>query len=1283
MLLFVKLYFYTFLLCTTAISLSQEQLTTICVIPDSTSCKDIKENRSTIDDYLPPYCQRCYSLSKFNDVAQEITSYSTIIFLNGTFELPFQVKFQNLMDITLENENSDAYAIINCPNIEGGMIFENVTYLTIAGLSFQNCETHVYLNGVSDIRGDLFCSLAFLYGSTLNLSQVEITNASTALCILNVQNVTLKYINVYHAASRIERAESGNIIAYNQDKHEYRGYSELLIEMSIFSSSGHGLSKCNNHNTSKSAGGLALFLKSPFVSVCVKDTYFDSNYGCSGGSMLLYLSSINALQIPTVTFKNVTFYNSHASIGGGAYISFEETFYRVPDGSKIMPHSVALNISNCTFENNFAALDGGGLYVQWKESISNHTSHVYDAIITDCVFKGNQIGDTGSGGLAIHFRTYVESQEEPYLLDRVRVNLYFKGCNLSDHKPPSSRSKKQELESSVILAKSVPYLNLDSVNVSYNNCTAILAIGSTLLFSGDSVVSHNTALTGAGLRLCSDSLLYFKPHTNLLITHNSAFTVGGGVLVNSKCLVNEPMCFFQFTKTVIHHHALLNTINVTITENCANITGNNIYGGSLDYCYLLYVKTKYNDLFKSHLNITPNSNDPCSISSDPQQVCFVPPIHGCNKEGNTSIIYPGQNIELTMKLVGQMNGSVLGIVTMYHYEGITAYKYDVTKHILKYDGQKAQYKILSDTKKVNVSRIINLFFEVDNAGLSTTQHSRQFSPAVYNVRFKECPLGFTMQIANMSDIEKVGYACTFSRTYFSLISNYSLGTIDDPTVYITKDIGSWIGSEGKAQFYEAKYCPLDYCSSSYNRITVISDTSFEQDSQCQYNRKGIMCGSCKQNMSLVLGNNECRECSNVFLLLIIPFAIAGLVLVFLISCLDLTITTGSVNGLIFYANVIQLNSIQFFTKHQVHLLSPILRLFIAWLNLDVGIPVCFFNGMTAFTKTLLQGVFPIYLWIIASVIIILSHRYVQITRLVGQNAIKVLATLILLSYTKMLQVTIGALNTSSLRVYDKANDKVYYKIRWIRDGNIPYFDFHSHMILASLSIIFVLVSLPFTLCLLCIKYSYSLSNHWKMFSIINKLKPFFDAYTGPFKDNSRFWPGLLLVVRVGLLTSRILINTKFNPFYYAVTIFSLALLAFMTIFHGVYKSRIMNVLESTFIFNLGFIFINKIVFTDQNDPKHSIRKVVVNISLSIAFLTFLGIVAWHIYLKVAKNKHLLRMIGRFRRVDNFDRQTVQGMRGYEPLEESSDAVDYKTSSDRMVSFPPTMNNSHMVSSLGN
>ena len=68
------------------------------------------------------------------------------------------------------------------------------------------------------------------------------------------------------------------------------------------------------------------------------------------------------------------------------------------------------------------------------------------------------------------------------------------------------------------------------------------------------------------------------------------------------------------------------------------------------------------------------------------------------------------------------------------------------------------------------------------------------------------------------------------------------------------------------------------------------------------------------------------------------------------------------------------------------------KTFIAWLNLDFGIEICFVNNLNAFWKSWLQFVFPFYLWSIAGLMVVLARHSTRLTVLFGNKAVPVLAT---------------------------------------------------------------------------------------------------------------------------------------------------------------------------------------------------------------------------------------------------------------------------------------------------
>ena len=378
------------------------------------------------------------------------------------------------------------------------------------------------------------------------------------------------------------------------------------------------------------------------------------------------------------------------------------------------------------------------------------------------------------------------------------------------------------------------------------------------------------------------------------------------------------------------------------------------------------------------------------------------------------------------------------------------------------------------------------------------------------------------------------------------------------------------------------------------------------DEQCALSHSGVLCGSCQQNLSHVLGSSNCNECSSHFLLLIPIFIVVGIVLVVFLMLFNLTVSVGTINGLIFYANIVRANQAIFFPLGTN---NEFLSIFIAWLNLDLGIETCFYSGLDAYAKTWLQFLFPVYIWIIVVLIIVSSHYSTTAAKLSGRNAVQVLATLFLLSYTKLLRITIIAFSFTILEYPDGSVKRI-----WLYDGNVDYLKGKHIALFVAALLLLVFISLPYTVALLfiqCLQYR----SRYRILAWVRRLKPLFDAYTGPYKDKHRYWPGLLLVVRVVLFLV-FSVNVFGDPAISLLTIIVATFcIYFSTInFGGIYKNSALNFIEYSFFLNLG-ILSSATLFTTLTDRDQT---AVVYTSVAIAFATFMIITFYHVLVRVTK-----------------------------------------------------------------
>ena len=226
---------------------------------------------------------------------------------------------------------------------------------------------------------------------------------------------------------------------------------------------------------------------------------------------------------------------------------------------------------------------------------------------------------------------------------------------------------------------------------------------------------------------------------------------------------------------------------------------------------------------------------------------------------------------------------------------------------------------------------------------------------------------------------------------------------------------------------------------------------------------------------------------------------------------------------------------------------------------------------------------------------------------------QVLATLILLSFTKNFQAIILAMKFTTLSCGNMGTIIV-----WSVDGNLLYFSPAHYALMAAVVLFLLLLAVPYIAALLfdavIEKYLTRMRFFRKQWI---KFKPFVDAYHGPYKDNCRFWTGLLLLVRM-LFTLVSLYFDKYAALIFITTSTSV-LLSLMLFFGGVYQNNYLNILEWSSLINLILL---SAIFNAGLDQSASAQQVVTIISVSVAFVMFISVLAYHVFLRVKNMKCL-------------------------------------------------------------
>ena len=426
----------------------------------------------------------------------------------------------------------------------------------------------------------------------------------------------------------------------------------------------------------------------------------------------------------------------------------------------------------------------------------------------------------------------------------------------------------------------------------------------------------------------------------------------------------------------------------------------------------------------------------------------------------------------------------------------------------------------------------------------TPKPVRLRNPSIFEIDAELC------SCPNGLDILKDGHACECSHFIkkFDMVCDIERGMIH------IKD-KQWIRFYKNFKIGVTASYPLDYLNTGSKYVNLN-----EPDKQCNFNRSGTLCGACRANSSVVLGSSNCKKCSNVYLLLIIPFALAGVALVVLLLKCNLTVSVGHINCIIFYANIVQVNKTLLFTQKGV--VYEIFSTFISWLNLDLGIETCFFTNMDTYAKVCLQFVFPVYLWIIVGLIILAAHCSSRMGRLIGDNSVPVLATLLLLSYAKLLRTIIAAVAFTYIEF--EVGSHIWV---WQNDGNVEYLQ-SKHFALILIALLFLLTYIFPLILLVLLASCLQAWSHHRGFRWVIRLKPFLDAYQGPYNDKFRFWAGLLLLARLVLFVIFAANYTNDISMNFFWTIVVTALLTAILLRKRVYRHKTANWIEMLCLINI-------------------------------------------------------------------------------------------------------------------
>ena len=744
----------------------------------------------------------------------------------------------------------------------------------------------------------------------------------------------------------------------------------------------------------------------------------------------------------------------------------------------------------------------------------------------------------------------------------------------------------------------------------------------------------NEAMLGGALYLQANSKLYIVLLNSVVHTlhfDNNVAEYGGAIYIADEtnrdtCVGNAETstptsstdCFFQtlafFSENIDSADEVLNkTLN--FTNNIAKKAGGNLFGGLLDRCTISPVSStrKRNnsnsiDFLSSISNINFDNLTLDLISSNPVSICFCK-----NGEPECDYNWPlievkqGETFEISLVAVDHVNHPLKARVVTSLSSALSGLS----------EGQHSQeVSIMCTNLTFTVTAPDNVEEDTILLHADGPCSNANKSLSYVRVRFNncDCPIGFQRDINQLTTCE-----CTCHDNITKLVKNCNSST----ETFIRKQ-NSWISyvsldeSENITSYYllTHQHCPYDYC------ISLSTTQQTKIDKLCSMNRTGILCGACEIGLSVSLGSSRCMKCSKYWpaLLILVGLVtlVSGIALVCLILFLNMTVAVGTLNGIIFYANIIVANDSIFLRLSTPNFPS----IFISWLNLDIGFDLCLYDGIDTYVKTWLQLLFPSYLVVLVFIVIALSKYSQKFSNIMGKrNPVAALATLILLSYAKVLSIVIKILSHTKVLYPDGSHTL------WLPDASVSYLNDVKHLFLFLVGILILVIGVGYTFTIFSWQWLLQLPN-WKLFRWCRyaKLNSFIETYHAPYTNGYRYWTGLLLLIRVILYLVSAL-NPSGDLSIPLVT--TILLVSFLLLLDkNIHRKRVVGLLESTVYFNIlvlsAFSWYTAVDLNDKS--KQQLQTIVVYMSTMITFALLFMVIAYHSY-RYTKLQFLLQNIG--------------------------------------------------------
>ncbi len=1023
-----------------------------------------------------------------------------------------------------------------------GLAFYNTTRLTLANLVIDGCGMKLeYIDKLFNVvRTDLnfFFDGYYSNNSTYiamalaNSIDVKLTNClvvdTQGLGLLginlmgrsNISNVSFErniplgcFQHKGPAMLNFEKIGGGAVLVY-QDYNSSDAITDVIVDIrncSFYRNSYCGLSSVYNLNAEDSddvvrylggGGGLTVsFSQLQYVvSLAIRNSSFQNNTGFFGGAA--YFAYYTGVFNSSVVIEGCTFDSngvdatvsadfSYPVIGSAVsvYTDFVQPTFSVFDLRVPSPSTV--NIRDCDFVNNTAFTGVIAIFSLYNLVLPEKDRSELQVHLERCTFKNNKAVN-GPVLYAIEYKG---------LPTQKGINVTLEDIEAVNNEVLSpSDALQSPMTSGVIHVNQINITFTGNTSLKQNSGTAVRGTSSTIYLQGTVLIHNNTAAYGGGMNLDGLLTVILTNNATVYFTNNSGAVAGGALFiefVTSAIAYRYNDCFMYFNDGILCSllggeacsDVTKSGVRIVFEGNTAQL-GGMIYGSTLETCPWAHnFRSKYTP------GIQFTEKRLFQIFYDGEEMNFTSPFLFDRSPNDTAdVATPALNLKVTDP------GQTLAISNLDLAPGIRrevqlsardAFGQFVPAVVTSRSSAEGTFSAIgSNYSFINYNSSLNTSLSVTSSAADPTNGTTQVtlfslgsqSRFILNVSFIPCPAAYYFNSSSSNCL------C------LSNLSNYGITCTPEGGLVIP--VNMWVGAlEEMAQVVVV--CPFDFCS---RQVTTINSTSKVQQCNENYNRTGPGCGGCVDGYSLVFGSNRCLRCSNYSILLLLLFAFLGVLLMAVLLLLRISIAGGLLNGVLYFSNIVSLYLPLFVSDSSFVLFS--------WFSLKFGIESCFFDGMKPIHVAALNFVFPLYLYLLVFVIVMIARQSTKFSDFLFRtkaSPAKLFATILVMTYSSLLESCIQTLSFTEL--YYITVNGTEASSRWRFDPTQRYFH-GGHGALSMLAIIllvFFLIPAPilwmFPARIFGIK-------------ILRRYKPIYDAVWAPLKPRYLFWVSLRLLYRI-------------------------------------------------------------------------------------------------------------------------------------------------------------------------